>query len=543
MRRAVWGLLWVLLMVSPAAASNYCDVAFQAVSGQISPQLCSGCTVTIRYHTGGTVAGSTTTDQYGNWCVALSSSDFYDVTVGGVTRTNIYIPTSDLPGGGGIAGANFVLTSSDAGLPNGYVATAGDGITLDSNTPGTLTIASTLGTTVDLTSEVEGALPVANGGTGASSFTSGECIRYNGTTFDSITCGGGGAGVVVTVPGDAASTLATLDLQGLTQSLGAVAWTAGSQTLTVDASASWPLCAAFDHDPAACGAGTVCVDTDATGACVCGSGTGTSIENEGTSIVTAATLNFSGNFDVAEDPAGTAAIDIRPGSIVLGSDTTSVLPVTQGGTGQTSWDASTCVQVNASGDGLESTGGPCNTLPNFPQTECISLDVTSGVAVGTPCVRSNVQGTTFDYQICEFPDGADKAISWAFNLPDNLSGTGATAQVFWTGDEAACNNSASADVCWNVDSGSVADNGTWKNGSLNGTIVGLSDTCQGSGTLNISAAGSLAHGWTAGQRAMVRLSRATSSANCTANSDDYTGDAQLLSLRICYEVDNIFSGE
>jgi hypothetical protein len=54
---------------------------------------------------------------------------------------------------------------------------AGSGITTTGNGSGTITIASTLGTSVDLTSEVTGVLPVANGGTGTSTaFTTGSVV-------------------------------------------------------------------------------------------------------------------------------------------------------------------------------------------------------------------------------------------------------------------------------------------------------------------------------------------------------------------------------
>jgi hypothetical protein len=55
---------------------------------------------------------------------------------------------------------------------------AGTGLQVSGNT-----LSATLGTSVDLTSEITGILPVANGGTGASSFTAGSIIFYDGTTF------------------------------------------------------------------------------------------------------------------------------------------------------------------------------------------------------------------------------------------------------------------------------------------------------------------------------------------------------------------------
>ena len=72
-------------------------------------------------------------------------------------------------GGTGVNGSSAANGTLLIGNGSGYslaTLTQGSGITV-TNGSGTITIASTLGTSVDLTTEVTGTLPVGNGGTGA----------------------------------------------------------------------------------------------------------------------------------------------------------------------------------------------------------------------------------------------------------------------------------------------------------------------------------------------------------------------------------------
>ncbi|HYC79451.1 MAG TPA: hypothetical protein VEC17_00300, partial [Candidatus Binatia bacterium] len=109
-----------------------------------------------------------------------------DLTVGGATisaaefailDSNIALAsevTGILPtanGGTGLDGSGATNGQLLIGNGSGFTLaglTQGTGVTV-TNGAGTITIASTLGTSIDLTSEVTGVLPVANGGTGANS--------------------------------------------------------------------------------------------------------------------------------------------------------------------------------------------------------------------------------------------------------------------------------------------------------------------------------------------------------------------------------------
>ena len=92
--------------------------------------------------------------------------------------------TIDAAGGGGGApvGASYVVISADATLTSERILTAGTGISIvDGGAGSTVTISATLGTSVDLTSEVTGTLPVGNGGTGAATLTDGGFLLGSGT--------------------------------------------------------------------------------------------------------------------------------------------------------------------------------------------------------------------------------------------------------------------------------------------------------------------------------------------------------------------------
>ena len=86
-------------------------------------------------------------------------------------------------GGTGVDGSTAANGSLLIGNGSGYslaTLTQGAGITV-TNGSGTITVASTLGTSIDLTTEVTGVLPVANGGTGASTLSSNGVVIGNGT--------------------------------------------------------------------------------------------------------------------------------------------------------------------------------------------------------------------------------------------------------------------------------------------------------------------------------------------------------------------------
>ena len=87
-------------------------------------------------------------------------------------------------GGTGLDGSGAGFGALLIGNGSGYTLatlTPGLGISI-ANTSGAISIASTLGTSVDLASEVDGILPVVNGGTGTSTLTTNGVLFGNGTS-------------------------------------------------------------------------------------------------------------------------------------------------------------------------------------------------------------------------------------------------------------------------------------------------------------------------------------------------------------------------
>jgi hypothetical protein len=178
------------------------------------------------------------------------------------------------------------------------------------------------------------------------------------------------------------------------------------------------------------------------------------------------------------------------------------------------------------------------------QTECVMLDA-AGInckSIGG-CTTADVVGTNFDYTVATFTD-ADGLGHWSFNLPDNLVGTTAAATVFWSSADAACNGGTD-DVCFTLDGGSATESELWETMSLGGTQVAVTDNCHTDGDLLTVAFPAFTHDMTAGERAVVQIGRDTegTDAECVTGDDDYTGNAQLLAVKFCYEVNNVFSGE
>lgn len=203
--------------------------------------------------------------------------------------------------------------------------------------------------------------------------------------------------------------------------------------------------------------------------------------------------------------------------------------------------------------GFEADGGFANNVHDgngipmastYP-TECLMLDAAGGVCDTTGgCTSATVEGTNFDYRTMDFATGADSTASWAFELPDNFVGTTAQVYFHWVSNNAACNGGVDDDVCWSLDSASIANDGTWHTAGLSGTADGVTDRCLANGDLMKTGALTFTHSMTAGQRAMVVVTRDTDGALCAGTADDdYAQDASLLAVRFCYTVDNVFSGE
>ena len=143
-------------------------------------------------NTGATVVGN---DSHAHTGTTLSSVDLTTDITGTLPVENGGTETTSLTDGGimlgsGVTAVTVTAQPTDGQLLIGDTAadpvlatlTDGTGITITEGA-GTITVASTLGTSVDLTSEVTGTLPVANGGTNLVASADDNLMVGNATTW------------------------------------------------------------------------------------------------------------------------------------------------------------------------------------------------------------------------------------------------------------------------------------------------------------------------------------------------------------------------
>jgi hypothetical protein len=204
------------------------------------------------------------------------------------------------------------------------------------------------------------------------------------------------------------------------------------------------------------------------------------------------------------------------------------------------------VKIDANDDLVESQFSPDTGAYATSKTECVMLTAggiqcsTTGGCTAVP----NVEGTNFDYPTADFATGADSDGTWSFPTPPNVTGTTFTAKVYWISNNAACTNEAGTDeVCWTVAGSGIADDAAFHSATL-GTSQGIDDVCTANGDAMITTVSDpITHGWAASEVAIVQILRDVDGGHADCNSDQYAQDASLLSVEVCYEVDNVFSGE
>jgi hypothetical protein len=143
-------------------------------------------------------------------------------------------------GGTGVDGSSASNGTLLIGNGTGFALTTltqGSGITITNGT-GTITVASTLGTDVSLTTEVSGTLPVANGGTGATTLTSNGVLYGNGTSTVQVTAAGTNGQLLLGNTG-AAPTFATLSGDATITAGGTLSISANSVALTTDTTGNY----------------------------------------------------------------------------------------------------------------------------------------------------------------------------------------------------------------------------------------------------------------------------------------------------------------
>lgn len=189
---------------------------------------------------------------------------------------------------------------------------------------------------------------------------------------------------------------------------------------------------------------------------------------------------------------------------------------------------------------------PVENIRVISSTECVMLDASAlNCATTDGCTLTDREGDAFDYTTADFDNGAtEESGAWTFELPANLTGTTATWQAVWMSNNATCNGGGLDDVCWAIDGDSFADNVAYHGATLSGTVDGETDKCQTNGAKMLGPIGTFTHSMTAGERAVVTVTRDTDGTSCDAAADDdLAADASLLAIRFCYEAASIFSGE
>ena len=272
------------------------------------------------------------------------------------------------------------------------------------------------------------------------------------------------------------------------------------------------------------------------------------------------TSNVNVNADLGLDVSGgnfTAlggTVDLDPTeAYTLNMDATKPATVTISDNLASAWEVqegtNSYIDINTA-DGSEVVAfGNATTDPQFnflgsgkvtvtSQTECIMLEASDLNCGG--CAAATVAGTNFDFDVADFDTAADESGAWTFMVPDNLTGTTFVANVIWS--TATCTFDSADDACFTVSSIGVADDEAWNTVAL-GTAVGADDTCVTADDLYVSPAITVTHGWVVGERAVVNLARDVDAgiAGCTA--DNVGVDARVHAIKVCFEVDNFFSGE
>jgi hypothetical protein len=198
--------------------------------------------------------------------------------------------------------------------------------------------------------------------------------------------------------------------------------------------------------------------------------------------------------------------------------------------------------------GLTVTAGGAGIALSDTATECVVLSAYNAVAdVGSGSDGSTVAGTNFDYYVQGFQDTVDEQAHWLLPIPASIAGTTAVVTPSWTAP--ACTVDSADDVCWVINGGGFQENEAFKAGALSGTATAGQSTCATADYLEVGPAITWTHGFdVAAPKDTSFTFQITRDANlgdaaCDGDDNNISGDVNLVSVQICYEVENVFSGE
>jgi Chaperone of endosialidase len=270
-------------------------------------------------------------------------------------------------GGTGVNGSSAANGTLLIGNGTGYTLatlTQGSGITV-TNGSGTITVASTLGTDISLTSEVTGTLPVGNGGTGATTFTANGVLLGNTTGAVQVTSAGtngqiflgvsAGAPTFATMSGDATITNAGVVTIGA-DTVALSTDTTGSYVATITAGSGISGSSSTEGGTPTIALGALTSDWSQTGAFDIILGNASSE----LSILESAGASFYGTFDVTDLSGNqTYTFPNASGTVLVSGSSLFTLAGTTG-TNQGITEGSTL--TIAAGGGITTVGGATNTV-------------------------------------------------------------------------------------------------------------------------------------------------------------------------------------
>jgi hypothetical protein len=433
-------------------------------------------------------------------------------------------------GGTGLSGASAANGALLIGNGSGYTLstlTQGTGITI-TNGAGTITIAATLGTSVDLTSEVTGTLPVGNGGTGATTFTANGVLLGNTAGAIQVTTAGtngqlflgvtAGAPTFATLSGDATVTNAgvlTIGADTVTLSTD----TTGNYVATITAGSGISGSSSTEGGTPTIALGALTADWSQTGAFDITLNNASSELN----ILESAGATFYGTFDVTDLTTNRSYVFPDSGGTVMLNNSSTTLFTLAGttGTNQTVTAGGSTITI-AAGGGITTVGGATNT-------------VTVTATLGSTISSSEVDDDALDFD--KFQDQLDLDVSTDINAP---SGQAYVLSITneGTGNSFRVNDAASDTSAFVIDaSGNVVIGGLTATAPLDvignikqtstGSTVGYLGTLSGNANTGVQVAITAASGTTGGQTGFNNtISQSATAAQTTtglSNVIDNTG--------------------
>jgi hypothetical protein len=175
------------------------------------------------------------------------------------------------------------------------------------------------------------------------------------------------------------------------------------------------------------------------------------------------------------------------------------------------------------------------------KTECVKLLAGGSI----PVLRADlvtigpVDGTNFAYTAAQFnSDNDTETVLWEFDLPANFDAAGAVTAVYkWTNDTGTTDT-----VCLVVATNSFANDAAFRTASM-GADSGATDTSTASDDIMFSPAITVTESWVAEDHVIFTARRDVAGDATGCSADVMAEDMHLLSINLCYESNNLFSGE